>query len=258
MLALSYALADVAQSRSEFVPAAMSELRKFLPSESVGWFQIRLATGESVVDSDPPEHASSETAERFQRFIGTHPTTLDWLSRPDDDCPRRLTDLTTLLAFRNTPAYNEVYRPIGVLQNLTFLTRPLAGGVMSGWSFCRQGRDFTDDELDSCYQVQATLAALEMLQPDPWTALQDHQAALTSADRQGLTDRELDMLELVGRGMTAVQIGRVRRISPRTVRKHLENTYAKLGCHDRLLAVDTARRLGLIPPLIPAQPISDC
>jgi DNA-binding CsgD family transcriptional regulator len=49
-------------------------------------------------------------------------------------------------------------------------------------------------------------------------------------------------------GMPAQAIGHVERISPRTVRKHLQNIYAKLGHHDRLTAVDHARRLGLLPP----------
>lgn len=44
------------------------------------------------------------------------------------------------------------------------------------------------------------------------------------------------------------QIGTVRRISGRTVRKHLQNAYAKLGCHDRMMAVDRARALGILPP----------
>jgi DNA-binding NarL/FixJ family response regulator len=32
------------------------------------------------------------------------------------------------------------------------------------------------------------------------------------------------------------------------VQKHLENAYRKLGRHDRLLAVDRARELGVLPP----------
>ncbi len=53
------------------------------------------------------------------------------------------------------------------------------------------------------------------------------------------------MLELLAAGLTATAIGHACRISPRTVRKHLQNIYAKLGCHDRLMAVRRATELGL-------------
>ena len=35
-------------------------------------------------------------------------------------------------------------------------------------------------------------------------------------------------------------------VSPRTVHRHLDNAYRKLGVHDRLLAVGAARRHGVI------------
>ena len=61
-----------------------------------------------------------------------------------------------------------------------------------------------------------------------------------------LSPREVDILSLVAQGLTADSIARRRRISPRTVRKHLEHIYAKLGHHDRLAAVTVAASLGLI------------
>lgn len=66
-------------------------------------------------------------------------------------------------------------------------------------------------------------------------------------DRVGLTAREGDILDLLAGGLTATAIAHVCRISPATVRKHLQNIYAKIGCSDRLLAVERARRLGLLP-----------
>jgi len=59
----------------------------------------------------------------------------------------------------------------------------------------------------------------------------------------------LEVLRHVGAGLTADAIGHLLRISGRTVRKHLENAYRKLGCHDRLLAVQHARTLGLLEEL---------
>ena len=52
-----------------------------------------------------------------------------------------------------------------------------------------------------------------------------------------LTARELGVVLLLGEGMTAVAIAHRLGISPRTVHKHLENIYAKLGVSDRLSAV---------------------
>lgn len=52
-----------------------------------------------------------------------------------------------------------------------------------------------------------------------------------------LTPRERQVVALLGQGMKAVTIGHRLGISPRTVEKHLENAYAKIGVGDRLSAV---------------------
>jgi DNA-binding CsgD family transcriptional regulator len=59
----------------------------------------------------------------------------------------------------------------------------------------------------------------------------------------GVTAREREVLELVARGKTNVEIARELWLSPGTVRKHLENAFAKLGVHTRTAAV--ARFLAL-------------
>lgn len=60
-----------------------------------------------------------------------------------------------------------------------------------------------------------------------------------------LTDRERQILAALADGRTARAIGHQLAISEGTVRKHLENLYAKIGVHDRLSAVAIARRSGL-------------
>lgn len=71
-------------------------------------------------------------------------------------------------------------------------------------------------------------------------------SSLSSQPSSPLTSRELFILEHLARGLSAEGIARVAGISPRTVRKHLQNVYAKLGAHDRLVAVEAARSLGLL------------
>jgi DNA-binding CsgD family transcriptional regulator len=59
-----------------------------------------------------------------------------------------------------------------------------------------------------------------------------------------LTPRERQVLSWVARGKTNAEIARLLWLAPSTVRKHLENVYAKLGVNTRTAAV--ARVFGLV------------
>jgi DNA-binding CsgD family transcriptional regulator len=52
-----------------------------------------------------------------------------------------------------------------------------------------------------------------------------------------LTAREREILDLVADGGTNAEIAERLWVSPGTVRKHLDNIYAKLGVHTRTAAV---------------------
>ena len=68
--------------------------------------------------------------------------------------------------------------------------------------------------------------------------------AVTAAARR-LTGRELELLGWVARGLTNEQIARVLSIAPGTVRKHLDNVFAKLAVQTRTAAI--ARVFGTPP-----------
>lgn len=63
----------------------------------------------------------------------------------------------------------------------------------------------------------------------------------------GLSKRETAVLALVARGLTATAVSTRLGISSRTVSKHQENIYRKLGVADRLTAVMRAYSLGILP-----------
>jgi PAS domain S-box-containing protein len=65
-------------------------------------------------------------------------------------------------------------------------------------------------------------------------------------ERQLLTPRELEVLQLGARGFSARETAVELVVSPATVRTHFENIYAKLGVSDKASAVATALRRGLI------------
>jgi DNA-binding NarL/FixJ family response regulator len=64
----------------------------------------------------------------------------------------------------------------------------------------------------------------------------------------GMTRRELEILQLVGQGLTNKQVSNLLRISNKTVRNHVSNLYAKLSIRDRSQAVLYAVRKGLVKP----------
>ena len=65
------------------------------------------------------------------------------------------------------------------------------------------------------------------------------------AGRYDLTARETAVLTALLDGLTAAAIARRQQCSPRTVHKHVEHIYRKMGVHDRL---EAARAVGELPP----------
>ena len=63
------------------------------------------------------------------------------------------------------------------------------------------------------------------------------EGPLQAMRRSNLTAREHEILILVSRGKTNSEVAAILWISANTVRKHLENIYAKLGVSNRAGAV---------------------
>ncbi len=66
----------------------------------------------------------------------------------------------------------------------------------------------------------------------------------TTLHETNLTDRELEILELVVKGLNYQEIGVKLFISPNTVRKHIQNIYQKLHVTTKLAAVKVAIKKG--------------
>lgn len=126
---------------------------------------------------------------------------------------------------------------------------PLPGTVapITGCLVFRSGADFTDDHLHVAERAQPLLAAVEQQRRllEEWRRLAAGPAE--HAADCALTPRELTVLLLLSDALTADAMGRRLGISVRTVHKHVENIYRKLGTRDRISTVLHAQRLGLVP-----------
>jgi DNA-binding NarL/FixJ family response regulator len=87
-----------------------------------------------------------------------------------------------------------------------------------------------------------------VIDPQLVTALADELTAASRRDRQAetLSEREVEILQLVAFGDTNRDVAGKLYISPDTVKTHLEHIYQKLGATDRTAAVAEALRRRLI------------
>jgi LuxR family maltose regulon positive regulatory protein len=63
-----------------------------------------------------------------------------------------------------------------------------------------------------------------------------------------LTQRELEVLGLIAKGLSNREVAQRLFISPKTVKRHTSSIYGKLGVHSRTQAVAKARSLGILSP----------
>ena len=70
--------------------------------------------------------------------------------------------------------------------------------------------------------------------------------AVPVVDTHGLSARELEVLNHLGRGLSNDDLGRVLSVSAETIKSHLKSVFAKLSVTGRTEAVARAYELGLI------------
>lgn len=86
-------------------------------------------------------------------------------------------------------------------------------------------------------RILQTARATSQTQP---LTLNDEPAYPTLSARFQLTEREVEVLRWVACGKTNRDIGDILGLSPRTVNKHLEHVYVKLGVETRTAATSVA------------------
>ena len=95
------------------------------------------------------------------------------------------------------------------------------------------------------------LQIIAAFRDDEQAVLQEAAIQPITSDQQPLvellTNREFDVLDLLEKRLSNKEIAGNLFISPKTVKKHLENLYGKLNVNSRRQAVEKAAALGILP-----------
>jgi DNA-binding CsgD family transcriptional regulator len=173
---------------------------------------------------------------------------LHYYLRTGDMAPQQVADVPSVFAGPRVRArWIELSRCHGFEHQLAI---PLPSGLEGPrWFVLGRTEPFAADRMHLARRVQRLIVGLDR-QAVALTGWQNRatapDAVAVAADVH-LTPRELAVLALVADGLTAAATGRRLVVAERTVHKHLERVYAKFGVSDRVSAVLSAQRLGILP-----------
>jgi DNA-binding CsgD family transcriptional regulator len=173
---------------------------------------------------EPREALTPALLTSFLVHMSEHP--LIALHATGDQCAHRLSDVTSMRQFRRGALYGEFFRPADIGYQLTLGLGGARRHLIGVW-INRTDRDFTDEELLLAELLRPRLQVAEL-------------SVSRSVARATLTAREREVLDIVAAGAPNAAVAEALVISPGTVKKHLDNIYAKLGVGSRTAAVDRA------------------
>ncbi|QIG38788.1 helix-turn-helix transcriptional regulator [Microbacterium sp. 4R-513] len=202
--------------------------------------------------TDPDSHeANRAIAELFRvldfELFDYHPL-LQWYARTGDTAPQSVGRVPP--RFLDAWQTHEVYDLLRGLRAEQQLSIPMLvrGIEHQAVVVCRPGLDFTDDDLELARFLQRMFTSLQR-QAEILAA-----RAVPEELASSLSGRELAVLRLIAGGSSAQAAARELGVSPRTVEKHLEHVYRKIGVRDRVSAALIAYELGLVDSDRPARP----
>ena len=232
-------LADAAGDDEGFAACGVEQLPRLAASELTTLSLCDLAGGRRQVIGKPACSIGAEARAAFDRHFHTHPL-VRYHAALRGAHVHRISDSLPFADFRRTGLYDEYYRAIGI-DHAVALPLCVDDGWLVGFVFNRRGRDFSEREVARLEQVRAGAARLfrrtRLVERARAAQRVPHDAGPRLRRVQSLTDREHEVLRWVAAGKTDRDVGVILAISHRTVHKHLQCAYAKLGVETRTAAV---------------------
>ena len=227
-------IGDAIDSPEAFARCGVERLPQLVASELTTMSVCDLRSGRRHVTGVPPGAIGDDARAGFDRHFHTHPL-VRYHAHERGLHAHRISDSLPEAEFRNSALYDEYYRAIGI-GHAVALPVHVDDGWLVSFVLNRSGIDFSDRERALLDRVRRPLAQLFR----QTRTLQQHAplrpAPARLAPLPQLTARECDVMRWVGAGKTDRDIADILGISPRTVHKHLQRVYAKLGVETRTAA----------------------
>lgn len=215
-------------------------LRALLAAVPAKWASLNEVGPQRVVSLVEP-HLDEVWFDRFAELAHENPLYRYW-ARTQDGRAFRFRDVCTREELESTRLFREVYTPLGINYQIAFALPNEPDHVLAV-VLHREKRDFSNGERDLLnrarpFLIQAYRNAVAHSSGRAGTA-----ALRESLIAGGLTPRQADVMRLVALGRSNRDVAAALGVSDRTVQKHLEHAFEKLGVSTRSAAAARAWEL---------------
>lgn len=230
------AMLDAADDDEQFARCGIEQLPRLVGSELTTLSLCDLQSGRRHVIASPAAAIDDDARAAFDRHFRMHPLVRHHAFERGDHA-HRVSDSITFADFRRTDLYDQYYRRVGI-RHVMALPVMVDDAWLVSFVLNRGGHDFTDRDRARVDVLRQSIARL-FRRTRLLDRVRDGAARLAPAlpRLRELSTREHEVLTWVAAGKTDRDIGEILGISHRTVHKHLQRVYAKLGVETRTAAV---------------------
>jgi DNA-binding CsgD family transcriptional regulator len=235
---------EAAQTLDDFVDVLLEGTAALVANDLIAWNEIDFVTG-AVTGRGVPSQVASSLFPRVAAYLRHHPLLMHFAATATTDAVR-ISDVCPPEQWEVNPLHREVFAPLGLHYQVgvaVLSTEATATAI----ALSRRECDFSDSEVALLRQLGPLVGSSESKLRWRLSVSAADDPRFPRAQQVGrgrLTAREVEALGAVADGATTTSAARKLGVSPRTLEKHLEKAYAKLGVNNRIAALAAFRHSG--------------
>lgn len=230
-----YALGPV----DAFPATALTVSRSLIGCTEASFNEIDLVHGGFKALVEPLDDRHEVLNEAFGLFLHQHPVVAH-VARTGDSTPLAISDFLCPTDFHRLPLHGEFYGHLGIEDQLSTTFSAVPGQMVLALAIDRDG-GFCERDRTMVAALQPHLAAayanaVRFTKALAGAAGDPERTEDANARLGRLTDRQLELLELIACGSTNAQVAYILGLRLGTVKKHVEHILERLEVETRLAA----------------------